>query len=80
MTTPVKDDKYARIVKTFDSFLTDPVTPVLGYALTVIEDGKVTFKHAGGYREFDANDPAQCLPMNSETRFRIASISKMFTC
>ena len=80
MTTPVKDDKYARIVKTFDSFLTDPVTPVLGYALTVIEDGKITFKHAGGYREFDANDPTQCLPMNSETRFRIASISKMFTC
>ena len=80
MSIPVQEEKYLRIAKVFEDFLQDPVTPVLGFALTVIEDGKVTFKHAGGYREFDANDPAKCLPMNSETRFRIASVSKMFTC
>lgn len=60
--------------------LKDADAPVMGYAVCVIEGGKITFECAGGYRTFHPKDRARCLPMETKTRCRIASVSKMLTC
>lgn len=70
--------KYQQLTDTMDSFLYDAKIPVIGYSASLIENGRITFERSGGYRHYDANAD-KCLPMNRDTRYRIASISKMFT-
>lgn len=70
--------KYQRLHKQMDSLLCDPEIPILGYAACIIEGGAISFECAGGYRTFCPEDQRQCLPMDTQTRYRIASVSKMF--
>ena len=72
-------NKYQYLHHQMQKLLNDPEIPVMGYAVCIIEGGKISFECAGGYRVFSLNHPAQCLPMNTQTRYRIASVSKMIT-
>lgn len=78
-TTPLKPN-YEAFIKKVDTLLTDPVTPVIGYAISVVQNGRISFEYANGFRRFSEADPAENLPMQVSTRYRIASISKMFVC
>lgn len=47
---------------------------LVGLSVCLVKDGKVVFTHNDGLRDVDRN-----LPVNENTVFRIASVSKMFT-
>ncbi len=49
-----------------------------GLAIEAISDGEVVYKYAGGRRVIDNDDPANDLPFETDTRVRIASVSKTF--
>lgn len=51
---------------------------VPGYAVMAYKDGELIYQRTGGDRYIDAEDPAKNLPMEMDTRFRTASISKTF--
>lgn len=71
---------FDHLAEQMDAFLTDPDIPVIGYSATLIKNGRIAFERSGGYRRYNAGDPSKCAPMDCDTRYRIASISKMFTC
>ena len=51
---------------------------VPGYAVMAYKDGELIYQRTGGNRYIDPEDPAKNLPMEMDTRFRTASISKTF--
>lgn len=51
---------------------------VTGYAVMAFKDGKMAYQRTGGSRYLDPEDPAKNLPMEMDSRFRTASISKTF--
>lgn len=51
---------------------------VPGYAVMAYQDGELIYQRTGGSRYLDPDDPAKNLPMEMDTRFRTASISKTF--
>ena len=60
------------------NLLNDPVSPVSGLSVLAMKNGKVVYEKQMGYRYIDNENPANSLPVNEDTRFRIASISKVF--
>ena len=63
----------------FDSRLVDELLPVSGFSVTAVKDGKIVYQRVGGRRRIDWQHPENDVKMTVDTRFRIASISKMFT-
>ncbi|MEA4932331.1 MAG: serine hydrolase domain-containing protein [Lawsonibacter sp.] len=57
-----------------EQILHDPVMPVAGYGVMVFRDGKLLYQGCGGFRRFSPP-----LAFDSDTRFRTASISKVFS-
>ena len=51
---------------------------VPGYAVMAYKDGELIYQRTGGDRYIDAEDSSKNLPMEMDTRFRTASISKTF--
>lgn len=51
---------------------------VSGYAVMAYKDGKLIYQRTGGDRYIDADDPANNLPLELDSRYRTASISKTF--
>lgn len=51
---------------------------VSGYAVMAYRDGKLIYQRTGGDRYIDAADPANNLPLELDSRYRTASISKTF--
>ena len=78
-TNPTKKN-FEDFIQEVDQLLTDPVTPIMGYAISIVQNGRISFEHANGYRRFSETNPTRNLPMIVGTRYRIASISKMFVC
>lgn len=70
-------------VETLDRFfaatLIDSKLPVSGYSVTAVKDNKIVYRKVGGRRRIDWQHPENDVDMTVDTRFRIASISKMFT-
>ncbi|GIW38538.1 MAG: hypothetical protein KatS3mg075_019 [Meiothermus sp.] len=56
--------------------LEDPLHALPSLQVAVVRAGKVVYARSFGYRHLDP-DPGQCLPVNNQTRFRVASISKL---
>lgn len=79
MANQFTEDQISSLIREIDPLLTDPVIPVSGYALSVIKDGKIAYERQTGLRRIDLEDPSKNLPMERDTRYRIASISKVFT-
>lgn len=61
-----------------DAMLTDADAPVSGYSVMAFRDGELCYERTGGYQYIDAENPANNIPFSKETRFRTASISKVF--
>mgnify|MGYP000223009095 CR=1 FL=1 len=59
----------------FSSLIGDELLQVPGLALVVYHEGREVYRFAGGIRRFRPEP----LPMAMDSRFRIASVSKMFT-
>ena len=51
---------------------------VSGYAVMAYRDGELIYQRTGGDRYIDAADPANNLPLELDSRYRTASISKTF--
>ncbi|MDO4487818.1 MAG: serine hydrolase [Eubacteriales bacterium] len=62
-----------------DAMLSDPVMPVPGLGVMAFKDGKLMCQVAKGYRAFDADGKTGTKPFTADTRFRTASISKVFS-
>lgn len=54
-------------------------TPISGIAVGIIKNGKITYKNSFGYRYIDNDDSTKNLPLKTDTKIRIASISKFIT-
>lgn len=67
-----------KMIEEMDSLLTDPKIPVSGYAVSIVKNGKIAFERQCGFRRID-EDTNTVYPMEVGTRYRIASISKVFT-
>ena len=59
-----------------NAILESPGVP--GYAVMAYKDGELIYQRTGGNRYLDPEDPAKNLPMEMDTWFRTASISKTF--
>lgn len=58
------------------SLLEDPLHALPSLQVAVVRAGEIVYAQSFGYRHIDP-DPSQSLPVNHQTRFRVASISKL---
>ena len=61
-----------------NAILNDSVAPIAGFAVMAYRDGKLIYQRTGGDRYIDANDSSKNLPLELDSRYRTASISKVF--
>lgn len=61
-----------------DAMLTDPDAPVSGYSVMAFKNGELCYERTGGYQYIDASDDTNNIAFSKDTRFRTASISKVF--
>lgn len=61
------------------TLLDDPISPVSGISVLAMKDGKIIYEEQMGYKYIDNENPENNIPVDENTRFRIASISKVFT-
>lgn len=69
---------FAALEKDLDAILHDSVMPVPAYGVMAFRDGKLLYQGCKGRRRIDAQHPENDLPFETSTRFRTASISKVF--
>ena len=69
---------FAALEKDLDAILHDPVMPVPACGVMAFRDGKLLYQGCKGRRRIDAEHPESDLPFEMNTRFRTASISKVF--
>ena len=68
-----------RLDEYFENRLTDETVPVLGYSVCVFDKSDILYQKQGGRRRLAGDGTDRDLPMTADTRYRIASVSKMFT-
>lgn len=61
------------------AILQDPAHPLSSLSALVIKAGEVVYARAFGFRYIHPHDPDQSLPATPQTRYRVASISKLVT-
>lgn len=59
------------------SLLDDPLHAIPSLQVAVIRGGEIVYAQSFGYRYINAQDSSKNLPVNNQTRFRVASISKL---
>ncbi len=69
---------FAALEKDLDAILHDPVMPVPACGVMAFRDGKLLYQGCKGRRRINAGHPENDLPFEMNTRFRTASISKVF--
>ncbi len=67
----------ALLSKKLEAILNNPERPLSGLSVVVVKAGKIVYNDNFGMRKIDQENPASSLPVNANTKFRIASISKM---
>ncbi|MGE4276774.1 MAG: serine hydrolase [Lawsonibacter sp.] len=67
------------VAEDLNAILNDAAAPITGYAVMAYRDGQLTYQRTGGSRYLDQQDPANNLPLELNSRYRTASISKIFT-
>jgi len=55
----------------------DPEHPISSLSVLAMRAGRVVYEGQFGHRHLDSSDPAKNLPVDKDTLFRVASISKM---
>jgi len=68
-----------RLDRTFAAILTDPEHPLASLSVLAVQGGKVVYHRQFGHRSIDADDPRLSKPADTDTLYRIASISKLVT-
>ena len=65
--------------KTLKQLIANPERPVTGVSVVVVKNGKIVYDGNFGKRKLDQENPNKSLPVDKNTKFRIASISKLET-
>lgn len=65
--------------QTFEALLHSPGAELASLAVVIYAKGKVQYEGAFGYRWIDPQHPDRSLPVTVQTKFRVASISKLVT-
>ncbi|GIW25987.1 serine hydrolase [Meiothermus sp.] len=63
--------------QSLQTLLQDPLHAIPSLQVAVIRAGEIVYAGSLGYRYLHPTDPDQHLPVNHQTRFRVASISKL---
>ena len=69
----------AALTKDLDAMIGNTGTHVPGLGVIVFKDGKEVYSHFAGRRRIGASSGGSDLPVTRDTRFRVASVSKVFT-
>lgn len=69
--------KKAALDKELAAIADDPAFTLSGISVIAVRDGKITYEFQHGRRRIDDATPANDLPVNEATLFRVASISKL---
>jgi D-alanyl-D-alanine carboxypeptidase len=67
------------LTKELDAMIGSSGTKVPGLGVIVFKDGKEVYSHFAGRRRIGSSSGGKDLPITRDTRFRVASVSKMFT-
>jgi D-alanyl-D-alanine carboxypeptidase len=67
------------LTKELDAMIGNTGTHVPGLGVIVFKDGREVYSHFAGRRHIGASSGGSDLPVTRNTRFRVASVSKMFT-
>lgn len=65
--------------KTFEAMIANPERPLTGLSVVVVRHGQIVYDGNFGKRKVDQANPENSLPVDRNTKFRIASISKLET-
>ena len=65
------------LIARMEEIAADPEHPLAAAAIGVIKDGKVIFANTIGNKQIDNENPANNIAANADTKYRIASISKL---
>ncbi len=65
------------LIARMEEIAADPEHPLAAAAIGVIKDGKVIFANTVGNKQIDNENPANNIAANADTKYRIASISKL---
>lgn len=71
--------RFRALEQELNTLLTDPIMPVPAYGVMAFREGNLLYQGCGGYRRIDNVHPEHNLPFCTNTRFRTASISKVFS-
>ena len=71
--------RFVSLERDLDAIIHDPVIPVPAYGVMAFREGKLLYQGCGGYRRIDSAHPENDLIFRPSTRFRTASISKVFS-
>ena len=74
-----ESEQVRALEKDIDAIVNDPVMPVPGCGVMAFKDGKLMCRICKGYRRFDDSGKVGTAPFTADTRFRTASISKVFS-
>ena len=77
--TAKEQEQVKALEKDLDAMINDPVMPVPGCGVMAFKDGKLLYQGCRGFRSFDASGRVGVKPFTADTRFRTASISKVFS-
>lgn len=61
-----------------EKLISDAVSPASGLSVLAMKKGEIIYEEQMGYKYIDNENPVNNLPIDESTRFRIASISKVF--
>ncbi len=64
---------------TLDEIVLDPDMPLASLSAAIVRDDRLVFHHYSGRRWIDPLDSARDEPVDADTLFRVASISKLIT-
>jgi CubicO group peptidase (beta-lactamase class C family) len=70
-------DENPALTARLQAIVDDPVYTLPGLVVLTLQGGEVTYTGNLGYRSIDNDDPANNLPVDEYSMFRIASISKL---
>lgn len=77
--TPLQRQGMEQMEQRLDALLHDPIMPVPGYGVMAFDRGGLVYQRYGGLARIEPGAPGGGTPFGEDTRFRTASISKIFS-
>ena len=76
---PLQRQGMEQMEQRLDALLHDPIMPVPGYGVMAFDRGGLVYQRYGGLARIEPGAPGGGTPFGEDTRFRTASISKVFS-